>query len=724
MTGFEVSDLKQVLIRRGCPVVADVPAPQVTDHTILVEVRYSLISTGTEVAGLAASDKSMLRQALEDPRKVLRGLEMLKDTGFRRTMAVVDGAMEGAYPTGYSCSGVVVASGRSVAGFAAGQRVACAGAGKANHAEIVAVPQNLAVLVPDECDLQTAASATVGAIAMQGIRRADVRLGEVVVVVGLGLIGQITVQLLRAAGCRIIGTDLEESKLSMAKTFGMSAGFLPGDGDPIRQVLNFTGGSGADVVIITASAQSGSVLQQATQMVRRKGRVVVVGAVPLQMERSPLYEKEADVLISCSYGPGRYDPEYEDRGLDYPFAYVRWTENRNMAEYLRLASEGFINIKPLIGEPWAFADAPQAYADLRQNKRVAALLSHAEGSVDEKRTSRIAITNGRPDVSGRIRVGIIGAGSFAQAVHLPNLQQLSDDFSISAIASRTGSTAWNVARQYGARYASTAPEDLFNDPDLDLILISSRHNLHASLAIQALNHGKSVFLEKPAAMNDQELEALLSAARSSKQLLMVGHNRRFSPFVEQIKLAMRERSGPLVITYRMNAGYVPPEAWVHGPEGGGRIIGECCHVFDLFNFLIGSFPQELAALALAPSSAQILATDNFTTTIRYGDGSLCTLTYTSLGSSDVPKEMMEVHFDGKSFILDDYRRVTFHGSSQKPKTGLLQDKGHLAEMRSLSAYLRGKGSIPMTLEEIESAAKTSFAVDNLVRSGTGICAGS
>jgi len=303
---------------------------------------------------------------------------------------------------------------------------------------------------------------------------------------------------------------------------------------------------------------------------------------------------------------------------------------------------------------------------------------------------------------------------------LPNLQQLKENFSITAVASRSGPSAWNVAAQYGAKYASTEPGDLFKDPDIDLLLIACRHNLHASLAIEAARHGKSVLLEKPAALNESELDQLLGAVRSSNSLLMLGYNRRFSPFVTEMKRLVDERSGPVVITYRINAGYIAPNSWVHGPEGGGRIIGECCHVFDLFNYIIGHFPEAISATPMRPSAPHVLATDNFTATLRYSDGSLCTLTYTSLGSSETPKEAMELFFDGKTFVLDDYKRISFNGTGKKPKATLQQDKGHLEELRVLARYIQSGGPPPMTLEEIEAASRASFIVDNLVR--TAACA--
>jgi predicted dehydrogenase len=699
--------LKQVLIRRGSPIVVDVPAPQLTDNSILVEVRSSLISTGTEIAGLTASPKSIVREALHHPGQITRGLRMIKQSGLQRTIALVNSEIDAAAPTGYSCAGVVVSVGRKVKGIFAGDSVACAGSGKANHAEIISVPQNLVVRIPDGCDLESAASATVGAIALQGVRRADVRLGDIVAVIGLGLIGQLTVQLLKNAGCQVLGTDIDPSRIEFAKRFGMKA--------DTGLLMHVSAGMGADAVIIAASAQSSSVVQQAMEMVRRKGRVVVVGAVPLEMDRSPLYEKEADFLISCSYGPGRYDPEYEERGLDYPYGYVRWTENRNMAEYLRLIAEGHVDFRSLVERRWPMTDAASAYADLVKNRRIAVLLSAPEAPLEKKLGTRVEVGQKPKAIAGQIRVGIIGPGNFARAVHLPNLKRLGNLYSINAVVARNGANAWNIARQYQARYASTNTTDLISDPEIDLVIICNRHDLHAQSAADAARHGKAVLLEKPAAMNSVELDMLLTTVREAGTPFMVGFNRRFSPAIRSIKSVIDKRSSPAVITYRMNAGAIPADSWIHGPEGGGRIIGEACHIFDLFNYLLGSTPVEVVALPL--HAADIAKTDNFSASLRYSDGSLCTLNYTSLGSPEVSKEAMEVFFDGKTVIMDDYRRLEFHGVDGKAVTKTQQDKGHIEELRQFAATLQHKGSAPMTLEEIESATRTSFLVDDLVRTG-------
>jgi predicted dehydrogenase len=467
-------------------------------------------------------------------------------------------------------------------------------------------------------------------------------------------------------------------------------------------------------------------------MVRRKGKVVVVGALPLQLDRSPFYEKEADLLISCSYGPGRYDPEYEERGRDYPYAYVRWTENRNLSEYLQLIAEGKVDFKALIGKIWPLSEAVQAYSSLRGN--VAVLLSNDISRSDTPTSARVAVDGKSQVGAGVIRTAIVGAGSFARAVHLPNLRQLDKSFSIAAVTSRTGANAMNIAKQFGARYASTAADELFLDPDIDLIVISSRHNLHAQLAVQAAAHGKAVLLEKPAAMNQFELQELLQAFRTSGTMLVVGFNRRFSPLIRRVRSALDGRSSPAVITYRMNAGQVGPESWVQGPEGGGRIIGEACHIFDLFNYLTGRFPEEVTALPLRSSARHIPVTDNFSASLRYSDGSLCTLTYTSLGSSELPKEVMEVFFDGKSIVLDDYKTLTTYapfpeerlprrsrsrgGQGLSPPWSQRQEKGHLEELQAIADHLLKHGPLPMTLEEIEAATNISFIVDDIVRSNS------
>jgi len=412
------------LIRRGQVTVENVPAPLVESGHVLVEVAYSLISAGTEISSVESSGKSLVKRALEQPDKVKQVLEHLRIQGIQKTVAKVQGQLDGGRPTGYSCSGIVSQVSEGVEGIHPGDRVACAGAGIANHAEIVLVPRNLVVKVPDGCDLRDAASVTLGGIAMQGVRRADPRLGEIVAVIGLGLVGQLTVQLLKAAGCRVIGFDLEPRRVELAQQLGMDYGFVPGEVDVENEICHLTAGHGVDCTIITAASRSDAIVQQAMEITRKKGRLVVVGAVGLELKRSPFYEKEIDFLISCSYGPGRYDERYEERGLDYPYAYVRWTENRNMVEYLRLVAEGKVNAGAILEREYDVADAPRAYEELRTatEKPLGVLLSYGleEGQRDEKLATKVTL---RPfKLSGKIKVAVVGAGSFAKSMHLPNLQ--------------------------------------------------------------------------------------------------------------------------------------------------------------------------------------------------------------------------------------------------------------------------------------------------------------
>ena len=578
--------MRQVLIRKGQVAVDTVPAALVEPGHLLVEVAFSLISSGTELSSLQTSDLSLLGRAIERPDRVVKVLDHLRRQGLHKTIATVQEKLGAGQPLGYSCSGIVIQVGDGVRDLQPGDPVACAGAGIANHAEIVLVPRNLVVRVPEKCDLRSAASATVGAIAMQGVRRADPRLGEHVAVIGLGLIGQIALQLLRAAGCRVIGLDLDPRRVALAKQLGAESAFNPARVDVTNEIRHLTSGYGVDATLITAASESDSIVQQAMEITRRKGRVVVVGAVGLGLKRSPLYEKEIDFLISCSYGPGRYDQLYEERGVDYPYAYVRWTENRNMAEYLRLVAEAKVDLGLILEREYELAQAPLAYAALREatEKPLGVLLRYPLSSQPpetSKLATRIALHT-RP-VSGRINIAVIGAGSFAKAMHLPNLRQLSDLYHVRAVVSATGVNASGTAEQYGADYASTDYEDVLSDPAIDAVLICTRHHLHAKQAVAALKAGKHVLCEKPLALNEQELDAILDcyglsadAVLSGEQptperlspVSLVGFNRRFSPGALRARELVSGRHNPLMILYRVNAGYVPLDHWVQTGEGG------------------------------------------------------------------------------------------------------------------------------------------------------------
>lgn len=634
--------MKQVLVNRGNVLVESVPAPRVVDGSVLVEVAYSLISAGTELAGIQRSGESLLKKALSQPDKVKKAVQMMRSQGLAKTVDTVQTKFGAAEPVGYSCAGTVINVGTGVDDFMVGDRVACGGAGYANHAEIVVVPQNLVAKIPDSVSLADGCSATVGAIAMQGVRRAEVRLGETVAVIGLGLVGQIVVQILKAAGCHVCGIDIDNARVELAGKLGAQFAIDAAQADPVTPVMNVTGGMGADSTIITAASESNAIVQQAMEMTRKKGKVVVVGAVGLGLKRSPFYEKEIDFLISCSYGPGRYDAQYEERGVDYPYAYVRWTENRNMQEYLRLIDDGKMDFKTLVDRVYPVDDAAKAYESLGRHeggRPLAVLLEYKEEGKPEKLEPRVEI-HPTTKIAGKIGVAVIGAGNFAQAFHLPNLKSLSNKYQIVAIADTVGTVANSTAKRCEASYATTDYREVIADDNVDMVVITTRHNLHAKIATEAAKAGKAVLCEKPMAMNEEELDELVGVLQETKASYMVGFNRRFSPAAVRVKKVLSGASSgrtPLVINYRVNTEHLPPDHWVFSEEGGGRIIGEACHMFDLFNYFTGSTVESVDAKGISSPSDRAALKDSFAAVLKYADGSVCTLIYTSIGADELER---------------------------------------------------------------------------------------
>jgi predicted dehydrogenase/threonine dehydrogenase-like Zn-dependent dehydrogenase len=707
--------MKQVLVRSGAIVVEEVPAPAAGPKDILVRVACSCVSAGTELAGLRTSALPLYRRALKQPQHVRRALDMMRDQGISRTWARVSGALAAGSPTGYSVAGEVIAVGEEVEGFRPGDRVACAGAGIANHAELVNVPVNLAVQVPPGVEFADASTVTLGAIALQGVRRCQPTLGEWVVVVGLGLLGQLTVQLLRANGCRVIGVDVNRARIEVANGLGLDVGLDPGTADWVAQVHRHTDAVGADAVIVTAASGSPQVIAESLRCCRRKARVVVVGDVNLGIERADLYAKELDLLISTSYGPGRYDPLYEEGGQDYPLAYVRWTENRNMQAYLGLLAEGRVRLEPLRAGVFDIDHAADAYAALQTDTRMIAVLTYPQRPASAQPTvpvTRAALPR------GAIGVALIGAGGFAQGMHLPNLARLSREFSLRAVVSRTGANAKAVATQYQAAYASTAIEEALADHEVQLVIIATRHDSHARLALAALQAGKHVLVEKPLALNEGQLldiERFFADGGSAKPLLMTGFNRRFSPAMRAARAITRARSGPLMVSYRMNAGFIAPGHWVHGPEGGGRNIGEACHIYDLFNFLVGAEARGVRASAVHAGSGAWRADDNFIATLEYPDGSVASLLYTAMGSRDYPKEEMQMFVDGCVVAMEDFRSLTVTGARHPGWSARSAHKGQLEELEALAAALRTGGEWPVPLAQQLNATRVSFEVERQIR---------
>ena len=708
--------MKQVMVRRGVVALEDVPAPVVEPGTVVVTVDHSCISVGTELSGIRASATPLWKKAVQQPQKVKRVVDVAASQGLDAARQLIAGASSSGAATGYSASGTVTAVGAGIEDLHPGDRVACAGAQSAHHAQVIRVSRNLTVPVPDGLAMSHASTVTLGAIALQGVRRATPTLGETFVVIGLGVLGQLVAQILKANGCRVIGIDLDGDRVRMATELGMAVGLGDTHDDDIAQVERLTDGLGADGVIITASTSSDVVVSDAFRMCRRKGRVVLVGDVGLDIDRNDLYAKELDFFISTSYGPGRYDQRYEEHGVDYPIAYVRWTENRNMGEYLRLVAEGRVDVAPLIGATFPLADVEDAYASVSGDRpSIMALLDYGGAALEDVRM--VPNPSARPAGTGAIGVAVIGAGGFATSMHLPNIVAMKDEVDLRAIVSRTGHTAMETARRFGAGYAATELAKVLGDDSVDLLVVTTRHDTHASIALEGLQAGKHVLLEKPMALTRDELEQLVGFYEDEvddKPILLTGFNRRFSAYGQRLAELTSQRSNPMVIDYRMNAGAIPLDHWVQTPEGGGRNLGEACHIYDLFTFLTGSRVESVQARGIRPQSAGYVATDNFATTIGFADGSIATLTYTALGSSEHAKERMEVFVDGRVIELDDYRRLSVTGQSDDLKSSTSQ-KGHREELQRLVAAVRAGGEWPIPLWQQTQATDIALRVEHQIR---------
>src|SRR4051794_16720049 len=649
--------MKQVVLRGGAPHVADVPAPSPERGRVLIANAASVISSGTERASVSNSGGggSLPMRAIRNPDLVFKTLQFAKEHGVRETAEVIRGAVSDDNVLGYSSAGIVLDTG-GIAEFRVGQRVACAGAGRANHAEVVSVPGNLVARVPDDVSLRDAAFTTIGAIAMQGVRRAEAQLGERVVVVGLGLIGLITVQLLRAAGVRVLGIEPSERRRELAEAFGAERVVAPDGATAV--VKDWTESTGADTAVITASSSSDQIINQAAGMLRRKGRLVVVGDVGLGLERGPIYQREADMLISTSYGPGRYDASYEEGGIDYPIAYVRWTENRNMEEFLRLVATGAVDIAPLVELELPVDRAGEAYAAIAgEAPPMAAVLLYPERDQLPREVTRISRRRGA--ASGDVTVALVGPGSFVRSVHLPNLKA-DGGVRFKTVVARRSTSASDVVRSLGGGEAATDWRVAVEDPEVDLVVIGTRHDTHAEIAAAALRAGRAVFVEKPLGLTREEIDDV-KAAGAENDRLAIGFNRPFAPLSQKLRSEYDQASGPAHVIYRVNAP-LPPDHWLNDERiGGGRILGEGCHMLDYANWLCG-VPQRVKAAALPPNPS-VDTVESASITIEYQDGSVATIHYSGAGAGSMPKERIEVLRAGRSWVIDDFNTLTSYGLS-------------------------------------------------------------
>ena len=724
--------MKQLIqhINTGLAQVQEVPAPRARSGGILVQNAASLVSAGTERMIVDFAEKNLLDKARSRPDLVRQTLDKAQREGVLTTLDAVRSKLDQPMALGYSCAGTVIEVGDGANKFQIGDRVACAGAGHASHAEIVSIPKNLAVKLPEEVGFEAAAFCTVGAIALQGIRLTDVKLGEVVAVIGLGLLGQLAVQMLKAAGCVVIGLDPQAERAQLALQMGADAAVSSRE-DLIAACLQRSAGHGADAVLIAADTKSNEPVETAGEACRKKGVVTAVGAVGMNIPRKIYYEKEIDFRISCSYGPGRYDAQYEEKGHDYPYAYVRWTEGRNMGAFAQLAGAGQINLDPIITHRFPIEDSPRAY-ELITGKTgepfLGVLLTYPDAPDLSRRIAlqpkaQSAPQNERASVPiARVGLGVLGAGGFANATILPAAEEL-PAIKFLGIASSGGLSARSAADQFGFDYCASDEKAILDDPNVDLVAVLTRHHLHARQVVAALEAGKHVFVEKPLCLSEAELQKIEKAyaARDDEPLLMVGFNRRFAPFVVELKKHLQKVREPLMMHYRVNAGYIPPDHWTQDiSQGGGRLLGEGCHFIDLLIHLADSAPRRIITRAL-PDAGKYAA-DNLLITLEFADGSLGTITYLANGNKAFGKEMLEVSGGGLSARLDDYRSLTICGATERVKQNarLRQDKGHRAEWSALAGFLTRSSTRPITFEETVISTRATFAAWESLQSGEAV----
>jgi predicted dehydrogenase/threonine dehydrogenase-like Zn-dependent dehydrogenase len=693
--------------------VLDVPAPTRAPGQLLVRTAYSVISAGTETTATRSAG-SVLQRAIARPDLVRQVARRAIERGIGDAASAVQARLAQLTPLGYSSAGTVLEA-DAESDLRPGQMVACAGAAYAHHAEVVVVPRNLAAPVPDGLDPRAAAFATIGAIALQGVRRAGAEIGEVVGVVGLGLVGQLAAELLTAQGCRVLGFDTRGERIALAREAGaIVEGAAPGpEADALVQ--RHTERHGLDAVLLVAATPSSDPVNWAFAACRERGRVVVVGEVGLDLAREPFYRGELDLLISRSYGPGRYDPTYEELGIDYPYGRVRWTENRNMAAFLDLALRGRVRVERLITNEFGLDEARAAYAVVEGGTGLGVLFRYG-AEADEATTSaraqpRLSL-RAPPGGRGRVRLGLIGPGHFTQTVHLPNLRRMRD-VRVRAVVSRNGGRARRVGESVGAEYCATDYAEALRDPELDAVLIGTRHDLHAAISRQALEAGKHVFVEKPLGLSNEECAEVVDAVERSGRLLAVGFNRRLAPLALRLKAWLGGRAGPMILHYHVEAGALPADHWLLDPaEGGGRILGEAVHFFDFLTWLVGAEPVALSAGA--PDDPL----NELTSQLRFADGSVATLLYSGRGDTALGKERIEGARGGAAFILDDFAELRLAEKARSTRERTRSDKGHAALLANFVAAVAGRERLAVSAADGASATALAVAAIRAARDGT------
>ncbi len=712
--------MRQVIARAGKVVVADLPEPTCTDDGVLVRTNYSVISTGTESWTIDSTDPLSTADLVKDSSLASKAIrlssEVLRQEGVSGLLNYVEMVRNPEVPLGYSSAGVVLEVGRNVRDIVVGDRVSCAGEGKACHAEVVCVPRNLLAKVGEGASQKSAAFSTVGAIAVHAVRTSGIQLGETVGVIGAGLVGNLIAQIAKAAGSRVVCIDLRDDRLALAKELGADLALRSDDPSLVSHISHFTRGRGLDHVLVCAATSSSDPLNLAGRLARNRGTIVVVGRVGMEIERKDFFQKELKLLMSRSLGPGRYDPVYEEKGVDYPVEYVRWTLNRNMESFLDLIEAGRVNVDRLVAQEFPLEEAPKAYQSLGSQNGVALVLTYRPGAPRESpRSERVPTPN---PVPGKINVALVGPGGFAKETLIPILRS-NDDFALRWVVSSNPLNATKVAKRFGFERSTCDLGDVLSDPDLHAIVIAAPNNLHSSILAEAMRAGKLAMVEKPLCVTRDEFDEIKELHHRYNLPIAVGFNRRYAPLVRKIKDKMAEIDGPFVINYRVNAGFTPAAKWYQDPRvGGGRIIHECCHFLDLFDYLLGRSDPEVVARSAGVNNSTSVARDNLSVTLKYPDGSLANLVYVSLGDKKMERETMEIFGQGHSMVLNDYRELTVFGEKIQRFRLNPPDKGHRQEFDEFAKFLHGKPNALISTQEVFAATELTFQVDEAARKAT------
>ncbi len=696
----------------GDMIIQEVPYPQSGKGMVIVKNHYSIISAGTEGSTVVAARKSLIGKAKERPQQVKQVIDTLKKQGPVQTYRAIMKKLDAYSPLGYSCAGEVIEVGEGVTEFEVGDKVACAGVGYANHAEIVSVPINLCVKLDTNTNLKDAAYNTLGAISMQGVRQADMRLGESCVIIGLGLLGQLAALILKASGVTVIGIDVSEAAVKQAvENKVVDLGLTRNAAGVEEQILAATNGYGADAVIIAAATSSLDPINFAGAIARKKGKVVVLGAVPTGFERDPYwYRKELELKMACSYGPGRYDLNYEEKGIDYPLPYVRWTEKRNMEAFQNLILTKKIDIDYLTTHEFGFDNAKDAF-DLVVSKAEPFTGIALKYNI-EKAANKTKIATSETEQLGKINISFIGAGSYAQGNLLPNIPETNDVGRI-GVLTNTGTTSKRVAEKFKFQFCATQEADVF-DENTNTVFVATRHDSHGPYVLKSLKANKNVFVEKPLCLLESELEAIIEAQENANKAVMVGFNRRFSPLTTKLKKAVG--NNPMTMLYRINAGAIPGDNWIQDLEiGGGRVLGEVCHFIDYLTYLNGSLPIKVSATAL-PDANKL--NDTLNILIQFENGSSCVVAYYANGSTSMTKEYVEVFSAGLSATLNDFKELKIYGKGKPKKDKIFnQNKGQKEMVEAFVNGLLTDGKAPIPFEEVIAVTKASFKVLESVKRG-------